>query len=188
VGLRAHRRTTCRALSRTSTGDRTLWLHPSERDRGPGLLARRRIRDMKGADWRGPPGCAHCPTLRCRRGEPLLAASCNMLAARSRSKPSRWWETTRAEQDRSDGIDRPKRGVPLGSGRDRWKSAEGRSREHPVERFDRHPVCRSNLNCVDRCSSQVMGLSRSSKIIREPRYGKTSKASRSGGQRSRGEW
>jgi hypothetical protein len=58
-------------------------------------------------------GCAHCTTVASfgwspMRGEPLLVASCNMLANLSRSKPSRWWETTRAERDRSVGSDRPK--------------------------------------------------------------------------------
>jgi hypothetical protein len=36
--------------------------------------------------------------------------------------------------------------------------------------------------------AEVRGLSRSPKITREPCCGKTSKASRHGGQRSRGEW
>jgi hypothetical protein len=59
------------------------------------------------------------------RGEPLLVASCNMLANLSRSKPSRWWETTRAERDRSVGIDRPKE-VLLREWTRQVMSAEGR--------------------------------------------------------------
>lgn len=76
------------------------------------------------AIWRVKvPGCAHCASAALRRrvppggggqrarGEPLLAAGCNMLAALSWSKPSRWWETARAERDRSGGADRPTGGL-----------------------------------------------------------------------------
>jgi hypothetical protein len=41
-------------------------------------------------------------------GEPLLVAGCNTSAPLARSKPSRWCETTRAEQDRPPGKGRPK--------------------------------------------------------------------------------
>jgi hypothetical protein len=117
-----------RASGHIPPGDRTLWSPPAGRRSGFGFsLARCRIGDTKGARLTRTSRVCAPPSASVSGGEPLLAASCNMLAAWSRSKPSRWWETTRAEQDRSDGIDWPKRGLPLGSGRDRWKSAEGRS-------------------------------------------------------------
>ena len=156
------------------------------------------------SSWRGIQGCTRCAALRTlarflggrrwqTRCEPRPVAGCNMPASLSWSKPSRWWETTRAERDRSRGNDRPKGGSPPGSGPGRSDRRRGDSK-HPAERSKRctasSRVSSRSGCCMSRCrgpGSEVVSIHQRSH--EKPLAGRPRRPNRQlGGERSRGEW
>ena len=75
----------------------------------------------------------------------MADSRCNMLEGLTRSKPSKWRETTRAEHDCWSGSQRPKVCLHTGSRRERFCAAKGRYPIESHERQERRAACRESI-------------------------------------------